>query len=99
MSQRTYAVDLLGGRLATLVADDGTSADIPRRLLPSGFREGSVLRVAMGASGPDWTTAEPDEAASKWREALLGLMLEQLRWHVMGGRVASCVGSGFVDLP
>ena len=95
----TFAVDRLEGRLATLLAGDGTVADVPLRWLPSGLREGSVIRVSIGSVGPDWATAAMDEAASTWREALLGLILEQLRWRWTGGRLASCVPTGFSDLP
>ena len=52
---RTYSVDQLDGRLARLVGDDGTVADIPRRLLPSALSEGTVMRVELPAGGPpDW---------------------------------------------
>jgi len=94
-----YAVDRLEGRLATLVAGDGSVADVPLRWLPSGLREGSMIRVEAGNTGPDWATAEPDDAATTWREALLGLILEQLRWRRAGGQVVSCVSIGFADLP
>lgn len=99
MSERTYQVDRVAGRLATLIGDDGASADIPLRWLPSGLHEGSVIRVKVGRAGHDWSTASADESASRWREALIGLILEQLRWRTMGGRVATCVPSGFGDMP
>jgi hypothetical protein len=95
----TYAVDRLDGRLATLVSGDGAVADVPLRWLPPGLREGSIIRVTLSGRGPDWATAHSDEAASSWREAILGLILEQLRWRRMGGAVASCVSIGFADLP
>ena len=91
---RTYSVDQLDGRLARLVGDDGTVADIPRRLLPSALSEGTVMRVELPAGGPpDWATAHADERASKWREALLGLILEQLRWR-RSGTPMGCLGPG-----
>jgi hypothetical protein len=95
----TYAVDRLDGRLATLVDANGAVADVPRRWLPSGLQEGSVIRVTVGSFGPDWATAEADEAASRWREALLGLILTQLRMKSMNGRLQCCIASGFSDLP
>lgn len=95
----TYAVDRLEGRLATLIGGDGEVADIPLRWLPSGLREGSVIKVQISPRGPDWATAQSDDAASSWREALIGLILEQLRWRRMGGALASCVSAGFADLP
>ena len=95
----TFAVDRIDGRLATLIDANGAVADVPRRWLPSGLREGSIIRVVVRAIGPDWATAEPDEAASRWREALLGLILTQLQMNAMNGRLQSCVSSGFGDLP
>ena len=93
---RTYSVDRLDGRLARLVGDDGTVADIPRRWLPAALSEGTVMRVAVPGSGtgPDWATAQLDAVASKWREALIGLILEQLRWRGRGSR-AGCLAPGF----
>jgi hypothetical protein len=90
---RTYAVDQLDGRLARLVSDDGAIADVPRRWLPSGLGEGSVVRVGVNAGGPDWATAQADEAARTWRDALLGLILEEMRWRARGSRVG-CVAPG-----
>jgi hypothetical protein len=95
----TFAVDRLEGRLATLVSGDGAVADVPLRWLPSGLREGAILRVAIGSVGPDWTTAVADDAASRWRDALLCVILEQLRLRNLGGRLDSCIASGFNDLP
>lgn len=92
---QTYSVDRLDGRLARLVRDDGSVAEVPRRWLPAALREGTVMRVAVPApgSGPDWATARPDEAACRWREALLGLMLEELRWRGRGSRIG-CLAPG-----
>jgi hypothetical protein len=99
MAARSYRVDRLEGRLATLIGDDGATADVPRRCLPSGLREGSVISVPVTRGGHDWGGASADEAASRWHEALLGLILEQLRWRTTGGRLAGCVPSGFGGLP
>ena len=63
--------------------------------MPAALREGTVMRVAVpGGTGPDWATAQPDDVASKWREALIGLMLEELRWRGRGNR-AGCLAPGF----
>ena len=85
--KKTYAVDRLDGRLARLVADDGSYADIPRRWLPAALREGSVMKVAVRPGGPDWASAQTDEAAQTFREAIIGLMLEELRWKSRGHRL------------
>jgi hypothetical protein len=90
---RTYAVDRLDGRLARLVSDDGTAAEIPRRWLPTPLREGAVMRVTVRPGGPDWATAQFDEVRRKWRDAILGLMLEELRWRGSGSRIG-CVAPG-----
>lgn len=89
----TYAVDRLDGRLARLVAADGSVADVPRRWLPAALREGSVIAVALRPGGPDWASARADEAARTVREALLGLMLEELRWRGRGSRIG-CLAPG-----
>src|SRR5437773_899139 len=55
MSNVFYAVDRLEGQMAVLVGDDETTVDLPRRNLPARVREGTVLRVELGADGrPDW---------------------------------------------
>ena len=62
MSDVFYAVDRLEGQMAVLVGDDETTVDLPRTNLPARVREGSVLRVALGADGrPDWSSAKIDD--------------------------------------
>lgn len=90
---RSYAVDRLDGRLARLVSDDGTVAEIPRRWLPAALGEGAVMRVSVRPGGPDWASAQLDEAKRRWRDALIGLMLVELRWRA-GGRSVGCLAPG-----
>ena len=62
MSNVFYAVDRLEGPMAVLVGDDETTVDLPRRNLPARVREGTVLRVELGADGrPDWASAKIDD--------------------------------------
>src|SRR2546430_8552506 len=62
LSNVFYAVDRLEGPMAGLVGGDETTVDLPRRNLPARVREGSVLRVALGADGrPDWSSAKIDD--------------------------------------
>ncbi len=62
MSNVFYAVDRLEGQMVVLVGDDETTVDLPRRSLPARVREGSVLRVELGADGrPDWSSAKIDD--------------------------------------
>lgn len=42
---RWFSVDRFEGDYAVVVAETGGSADMPRWLLPSGTREGDVVRV------------------------------------------------------
>jgi DUF3006 family protein len=57
-----YVVDRIEGATAVIVADDGSTFDAPRRSLPKGCREGTVLRVdAASMEGPDWANAVIDE--------------------------------------
>jgi hypothetical protein len=58
-----YAIDRIEGKTAVLVADDGRTFDVPRRTLPKGCREGTVLRIDAATSGtPNWAEAVIDEA-------------------------------------
>ncbi|MEX2156741.1 MAG: DUF3006 domain-containing protein [Gemmatimonadales bacterium] len=67
-----YAVDRIEGKVAVLIADSGATLEMARSALPSRLREGSVLRVALGANHkPDWSSAEidTDERQRRLREA------------------------------
>jgi hypothetical protein len=57
-----YVVDRIERTTAIIVADDGGTFDVPRRALPKGCREGTVLRIDAGSTqSPDWTKAVADE--------------------------------------
>jgi len=57
-----YVVDRIEGTTAVIVADDGRTFDAPRRFLPKGCREGTVLRIdAATKESPDWANAVIDE--------------------------------------
>ena len=72
-----YAIDRIEGAMAVVVADDGTSADVQRTLLPARAREGTVLRVSLGSDGrPDWSSAKLDETE---RQRRLKAAEEQLK--------------------
>jgi hypothetical protein len=58
-----YVVDRIEGTTGVIVADDGRTFDVPRRDLPKGCREGTVLRIdAAVLERPDWARAVIDEA-------------------------------------
>jgi len=57
-----FVVDRIEGKIAVIVADDGSSFDVPRRDLPKGCREGTVLRLDAVIRGtPNWADAVIDE--------------------------------------
>ena len=58
-----YVVDRFEGKTAVIVADDERMFDVPRRALPKGCREGTVLRIDTGGMEiPDWSQAVIDES-------------------------------------
>ena len=81
-----YAIDRMEGKIAVLVADDGTAVDVSRPMLPAGAREGSVLLVPVGGDGsPNWTAAELDEAERERRLKRAHETLDRLRERDPGG--------------
>ena len=57
-----YIVDRIEGKTAVMVGDDGRTLDVPRRALPKGCREGTVLRIdAESTENPDWAKAVVDD--------------------------------------
>jgi len=83
-----YAVDRIEGKIAVLVADEGTAVDVPKRRLPNGVREGSVLQVPVGDDGsPDWSSAVLDEAERERRVNQARETLDRLRKGDPGGDI------------
>jgi hypothetical protein len=83
-----YAVDRIEGTVAVLVADDGTTAEVPRSALPTRLREGSVLRVRLGANGrPDWSSAEIDKDEEERRLKEANKMLDEMKRSDPGGDI------------
>ena len=57
-----YVVDRIEGITAVIVAHDGRTFDVPKRRLPKGCAEGTVLRIDAGSmESPDWAHAVIDE--------------------------------------
>ena len=68
MKTAFYVVDRLERNVAVLVSDRGGTIEMPRLELPTGIREGSVLRVRFGAQNlPDWSSAVIDSEEEKRR--------------------------------
>lgn len=83
-----WAIDRFEGKVAVLERDDGWTVEVPRRALPKGSREGSVLLVIMKARGePDWRTAVLDEAERARRVKRAEEALEKLRKRDPGGDI------------
>ena len=72
MKTAFYAVDRIEREIAVLVSDSGATVQMPRIELPTGIREGAVLRVRLGAQNlPDWSSAviDREEERRRLREA------------------------------
>lgn len=87
-TERVYVLDRIEGATAVLVDDAGATLDVPVRSLPSGVREGAVLRVSLRADGaPDWSTARVDHAEAARRRAEGEERLKRLRKRDPGGDI------------
>jgi len=88
MNNVFYAVDRLEGQMAVLVGDDETTVDLPRRSLPARVREGSVLRVELGADGrPDWASAKIDDQERERRLKAAQERLDRMSESDSGGDI------------
>lgn len=87
-TERFYAVDSIGDKSATLVGDSGDTITVALRDLPAGIREGTVLRVSGDTqAGPDWRSAEIDEAETGRRRREAEATLKELRRRDPGGDI------------
>jgi len=83
-----FAVDRLEGRYAVLVGDDGSQHEVPRKQLPKGTTESSVLEVSLDESGkPDWAGARLDAAEKERRIKRALALLEELKKRDPGGDI------------
>ena len=87
-AERIWVVDRVEGGIAVVVADeDGRTHDVPLSVLPSGSREGSVLRVGEGAGEPLWNSAVLDEESRLERLKQAEAALDELRKRDPGGDI------------
>ena len=87
-TERFYAVDSIGDEVATLVGDSGDTVTVTLQDLPAGIREGTVLRVAREAQlGPDWRSAQIDDAETERRRREAEETLRELRQRDPGGDI------------
>ena len=82
-----YVIDRLEGEVAVVVGDDDRTFELPRRQLPKGSREGSVLRVPDSKGPPDWAKAELDEEERRRRLKEGQEAMERLRKKDPGGDI------------
>lgn len=82
-----YVVDRFEGKTAVVVGDDGRSLDVPRRDLPKGAQEGTVLRVETKGDPIDWSRAEIDKAERDRRLKLARERLDRLSETDPGGDI------------
>ncbi len=88
MKTAFYAVDRLERNVAVLVSDRGETIEIPRLELPTGTREGSVLRVRFGAQNlPDWSSAVIDRDEEKRRLKEAKQQLDEMKRTDPGGDI------------
>jgi hypothetical protein len=83
-----YAVDRIEQGIAVLVSDSGATVHMPRIELPTGLREGTVLRVRFGAQNlPDWSSAVIDKEEERRRLREAKEMLDDLKRSDPGGDI------------
>jgi hypothetical protein len=82
-----YAVDRLEGKVAVLVADDGSTVEVDRSGLPARVREGTVLRVAVPGREPDWASAEIDKNEQERRMKEMRQTLDEMKRSDPGGDI------------
>jgi len=88
MKTAFYAVDRLERNIAVRVSDSGATVQMPRVELPTGLREGAVLRVRFGAQNlPDWSSAVIDKEEERRRLREAKEMLDDLKRSDPGGDI------------
>ncbi len=88
MKTAFYAVDRLERDVAVLVSDKGETIEMPRLELPTGVREGSVLRVRFGAQNlPDWSSAVIDKEEEERRLREARRLLDEMKRTDPGGDI------------
>ena len=86
--ERTWAVDLIEGEIAVLVADDNQEMlDMPLTSLPHGLREGAVLRVTENKGHLLWVSAIVDEELRLRRLTPAETALDELKNRDPGGDI------------
>jgi len=83
-----FVIDRIEGQWAVLMADDETTHEVARALLPEGSREGVVLRVpSPNPREFEWERARVDEDATEERLEKAKRLLEEMKQRDPGGDV------------
>ena len=82
-----FVVDRFEGKTAVVVGDDGRPFDVPKRDLPKGAKEGTVLRVEADDDPVDWSLAEIDKAERDRRLKVARDRLDRLSKTDSGGDI------------
>ena len=84
MKYAFYSVDRLEGNIAVLASDSGATL----QMLPTGLREGAVLRVRFGPQNmPDWSSAVIDRQEEERRLREAKQMLDEMKRSDPGGDI------------
>lgn len=87
-TEKLYAADRIKRGHAVLIGEAEDEVSVPLSELPAGVKEGSVLRVPVGASGElDWPAARIDEEETVRRRKQAERILRELRKRDPGGDV------------
>lgn len=81
----TCAVDRVEGKIAVLIADDGSVHEVRVAELGPNAREGAVLRIPLADGAPQWALATRDRAEEASRLQSARARLERLRRDDPGG--------------
>ena len=86
-TERTYVVDRIEGELVVLVDDEsGDSVNVDSWELPL-VSEGTVLKVEVQNSRPQWSTATVDDNEANRRKEESNQILTDLKKRDPGGSV------------
>jgi len=89
IERQSFVIDRFEGHRAVLVADDSSTFEVDRALLPEGARPGAVIRVVReGPKQMRWEDAIVDEEATAERAAEAAALLRRLKRRDPGGDVS-----------
>jgi hypothetical protein len=83
-----FVVDRFEGSSVVIIADDGREFTAPRRVLPEGSDEGTVLRLNLeNPVTGDWSAAQIDEAERGRRLKQARRTIDRMKRGDLGGDI------------